>query len=93
MIYRFKKDCFPFKDGTTLLKSNDDMAPAHILNIFTVQEQRTKIYPLEGMTGFNQVVIKLQLILTITICDYDEEYDDDQDTRPNFKRGRPRPPA
>ena len=38
------------------------------------------------MTGFNQVVIKLQLILTIAICDYDEEYDDDQDTRPNFKR-------
>ena len=28
------------------------------------------------MTGFNQVVIKLQLILTITICDYDEDYND-----------------
>ena len=28
------------------------------------------------MTGFNQVVIKLQLILTITICDYDEEKQD-----------------
>ena len=69
------------------MKSND----AHILNIFTVQEQRTKISP-RGVTGFNQVVIKLQLILTITICDYDEEYDD-QETRPNFKRGRPRPPA
>ena len=30
-------------------------------------------YPLRGMTGFNQVVIKLQLILNITFCDYDEE--------------------
>ena len=46
--------------------------PAHILNIITVQEQRTKI-SLQGVTGFNQVVIKLQLILMITICDYDEE--------------------
>ena len=26
------------------------------------------------MTGFNQVVIKLQLILDIAFCDYEEEY-------------------
>ena len=30
-------------------------------------------HPLQGVTGFNQVVIKLQLILEIAICDYDEE--------------------
>ena len=54
------------------MKSNNDMAAGHTLNIFTVQEQRTKISP-PRVTGFNQVVIKLQLILTITICDYDEE--------------------
>ena len=53
---------------------------------------RGQKYLPEGVTGFNQVVIKLQLILTITICDYHEDYDD-QDTRPNFKHGRPRPPA
>ena len=68
--------------------------PAHILNILQSKNRGQK-YPIEGVTGFNQVVIKLQLILTITICDYDEEKydDDDQDTRPNFKRGRPWPPA
>ena len=32
-----------------------------------------KKYPLQGMTGFNQAVIKLQLILNIAFCDYDEE--------------------
>ena len=41
---------------------------------------RGQKYPLQGVTDFNQVVIKLQLILMITICDYDEEkYDDDDD--------------
>ena len=61
---------------------------AHILNILQSKNRGQK-YPLQGVTGFNQVVIKLQLILNIiTICDYNEEkYDDDQDTRPNFKRG------
>ena len=53
---------------------------------------RGQKYPLQGVTGFNQVVIKLQLILMITICDYDEEKyddDDDKDTRPNFQHGLP----
>ena len=34
---------------------------------------RGQKYPLQGMTGFNQVVIKLQLILDIAFCDYEEE--------------------
>ena len=37
------------------------------------ENNRGQKYTLQGVTGFNQVVIKLQLILTITICDYDEE--------------------
>ena len=57
---------------------------------------RGQRYPLQGVTGFNQVVIKLQLILTITICEYDEgkyddedDDDDNKDTRPNFQHGLP----
>ena len=59
------------------------------------ENNREQTYPLQGVTGFNQVVIKLKLILTITICDYDEEKydddenDDDKDTRPNFQHGLP----
>ena len=36
---------------------------------------------LQGESGFNQVLIQVQLISFITICDYDEEkkYDDDDD--------------
>ena len=30
-------------------------------------------FPLQGVTGFNQVAIKLQLILDIAFCDYEEE--------------------
>ena len=30
-------------------------------------------YLLQGVTGFNQVVIKLQLVLEIAFCDYGEE--------------------
>ena len=37
------------------------------------ENNRGQKYPLQGVTGFNQVVIKLQLIFNITICDYDEE--------------------
>ena len=32
-----------------------------------------KNIPIRGLTGFNQVVIKLQLILDISFCDYEEE--------------------
>ena len=62
-------------------------------NVENNENNRGQKYPLQGVTGFNQVVIKLQLILTITICDYDEEKyddgDDDEDTRPNFQHGLP----
>ena len=37
------------------------------------KNNRGQKYPLQGVTGFNQVVIKLQLILNIAFCDYDEE--------------------
>ena len=37
------------------------------------ENNRGQKYPLQGVTGFNQVVIKLQLIFNITICDYNEE--------------------
>ena len=44
-----------------------------------------KISPLGG-TGFNPGSINS----FITICDYDEEYDDDdKDTVPNFQHGLP----
>ena len=36
-------------------------------------------------TGFNPGSINS----FITIYDYDEEYDDDKDTRPNFQHGLP----
>ena len=68
-------------------------------NVENNENNREQKYPLQGVTGFNQVVIKRQLILTITIYDYDEEkYDDDddddddddgKDTRPNFQHGLP----
>ena len=57
-IYRFKKDCFPFKDG---IKKILMMAGGTYFEYFTAQEQRTKITPL-GVTGFTQVLIQLQLI-------------------------------
>ena len=37
------------------------------------KNNRGQKYPLQGVTGFNQVVIKLQLILDIAFCDYEEE--------------------
>ena len=37
------------------------------------ESNRGQKYPLQGVTGFNQIVIKLKLIFNITICDYDEE--------------------
>ena len=55
------------------MKSNNDMAAGTYFEYFYSPKNRGQKYPLQGMTGFNQVVIKLQLILTITICDYDEE--------------------
>ena len=39
----------------------------------TIRTIEDKKYPLQGVTGFNQVVIKLQLILDIAFCDYEEE--------------------
>ena len=33
------------------------------------ENNRGQKYPLQEVTGFNQVVIKLQLIFNITICD------------------------
>ena len=36
-------------------------------------KNRGQKFPLQGVTGFNQVVIKLQLILDIAFCDYEEE--------------------
>ena len=38
-----------------------------------MRTNRGQKYSLQGVTGFIQVVIKLQLILNITFCDYDEE--------------------
>ena len=37
------------------------------------ENNRGQKNPLQGVTGFNQVEIKLQLIFNITIWDYDEE--------------------
>ena len=42
-------------------------------NVENNENNRGQKCTLQGVSGFNQVVIKLQLILTITICDYDEE--------------------
>ena len=56
-IYRFKKDCFPFKDG---MKSNNDMPAGTYFEYFYSPRLRGQKYPLQGVTGFNQVVIKLQ---------------------------------
>ena len=39
------------------------------------------------MTGFNQVVIKLQFILDIAFCDYDEEKEEKQDAKILALRG------
>ena len=39
----------------------------------TIRTNRGQKYPFQGVTGFNQVVIKLQLILDIAFCDYEEE--------------------
>ena len=52
---------------------------------------RGQKYPFLERAAFNPGSINL----VITICDYDEEKydDDDKDTRPNFQRRRPRPPA
>ena len=47
-----------------------------------------KNIPSSRGSGFNQVLIQVQFNSFITICDYDEEYDDHEekkDTRPNFK--------
>ena len=56
------------------MKSNNDMAAGTYFEYFySPSPNRGQKYPLHGVTGFNQVVIKLQLILTITICDHDEE--------------------
>ena len=37
------------------------------------KNNRGQKYPLQGVTGFNQLVIKLQLIFDIAFCDYEEE--------------------
>ena len=42
-------------------------------NVENNENNRGQRYPLQGVTGFNQVVIKLQLILDIAFCDYEEE--------------------
>ena len=42
-------------------------------NVENNKNNRGQKYPLQGVTGFNQVVIKLQLILDIAFCDYEEE--------------------
>ena len=66
-----------------------DVTSLLIGNVENNENNTGQKYPLQGVTGFNQVLIKLQLILTITICDYDEEKYDDKDTRPNFQHGLP----
>ena len=43
-------------------------------NVENNENNRGQRYPLQGVTRFNQVVIKLQLISAIAFCDYDEEY-------------------
>ena len=55
------------------MKSNNDMAAGTYFEYFYSPRTEDKNIPSSGLTGFNPVVIKLQLILTITICDYDEE--------------------
>ena len=40
-------------------------------NVENNKNNRGQKYPLQGVTGFNQV--KLQLILDIAFCDYEEE--------------------
>ena len=68
---------FIFSDWAVFVEDNDNT-------------ERTKISPLgEGGAAFNPGSINS----FITICDYDEEKYDEKQTRPNFKRGRPRPPA
>ena len=37
------------------------------------ENNRAQKYPLQGVTRFNQVVIKLQLISAIAFCNYEEE--------------------
>ena len=42
-------------------------------NVENNENNRGQKYPLQGVTRFNQVVIKLQLISAIAFCDYEEE--------------------
>ena len=48
------------------------------------ESNRGQKYPLQEVTGFNQVVIKLQLIFNTTICDYDEEKNKTQGPKLRF---------
>ena len=58
----------------------------HLPPVENNENNRGQKYPLLGVTGFNQVVIKLQLILNITFCDYDEEKEKEKEKniRPRF---------
>ena len=62
-----------FLDVRLVEKLVNSVTSLLIDNVENNENNRGQKYPLQGVTGFNQVVIKLQLILTITICDYDEE--------------------
>ena len=42
-------------------------------NVENNENNRGQKYPLQGVTRFNQVVIKLQLITAIAFCNYEEE--------------------
>ena len=57
-----------------LVEKHDHLPPESIRgNVENNKNNRGQKYPLQGVTGFNQLVIKLQLILDIAFCDYEEE--------------------
>ena len=58
------------------------------------ENNRAQKYPLYGGTGFNQVLIQVQLMYTLQVCDYDEEKEKKEkqqkkDTLPVFYRVLP----
>ena len=51
----------------------DSLSGVMLKTIRTIEDKNIPSMPIQGVTGFNQVVIKLQLILDIAFCDYEEE--------------------
>ena len=59
-----------------MVEKDGHLPPNSLLGVMlkTIRTIEDKNIPsIQGVTGFNQVVIKLQLILDIAFCDYEEK--------------------